>query len=59
MCITAGIDVETRVKSMKLEAELKDSSGAKSYTSLVAVTHQSPKFRHLQISTSTKNPKVS
>ncbi|XP_042871742.1 CD109 antigen-like [Penaeus japonicus] len=54
----ADVEVELEVTSLRLDAELKDSSGARSYASLVSVAHHSPKGRHLQVTTSTRNPKV-
>ncbi|XP_047485026.1 CD109 antigen-like isoform X1 [Penaeus chinensis] len=54
----ADVEVELEVSSLRLDAELKDSSGSRSYASLVSVAHHSPKGRHLQVTTSTRNPKV-
>ncbi|CAL4120943.1 unnamed protein product, partial [Meganyctiphanes norvegica] len=53
-----GVEVDVEVSSLHLSAELKDSTGDRSYSSLVVVAHHSMKGRHLQISTSTRNPKV-
>lgn len=55
---TADVDVAVDVESLRLDAELKDAVGSRSYTSLITVAHHSPKGRHLQVSTSTRNPKV-
>ncbi|XP_068245267.1 CD109 antigen-like isoform X1 [Palaemon carinicauda] len=54
----SDVEVEVEVTSLRLEAELKDSMGSKSFASLMSVAHHSPRGRHLQVTTSTKNPKV-
>ncbi|XP_013776899.1 CD109 antigen-like isoform X2 [Limulus polyphemus] len=46
------------VRSLQLEAYYEDDSGAKTKTTLTAFATYSPSQRHLQVTTSTKQPKV-
>ncbi|KAK8746520.1 hypothetical protein OTU49_017065 [Cherax quadricarinatus] len=52
------VEVAMEIESMRLDAELKDAMGSRSYASLITVAHHSPKGRHLQVTTSTRSPKV-
>ncbi|XP_050694367.1 pregnancy zone protein-like [Eriocheir sinensis] len=54
----AGEESPSSVESLWLEAELKDAAGGRSRTSLVTVAHHSPRGHHLQVTTSTRAPKV-
>ncbi|XP_076052838.1 CD109 antigen-like [Oratosquilla oratoria] len=52
------VNEDQDVAWVKLEAELKESMGSRAFASSVVVAHYSPKGRHLQVTTSTRNPKV-
>nr|XP_045614119.1 alpha-1-macroglobulin-like [Procambarus clarkii] len=54
----ADVEVAMEIESLRLDAELKDAVGSRSYASLITVAHHSPKGRHLQVTTSTRSPKV-
>ncbi|KAK3881350.1 hypothetical protein Pcinc_014206 [Petrolisthes cinctipes] len=53
-----ALESAQEVESLHLEAELKDSEGSRSHASLVTVVHHSPHGHHLQVTTSTRSPKV-
>ncbi|XP_045107726.1 pregnancy zone protein-like [Portunus trituberculatus] len=55
---TADHEAAAKVESLFLDAELKDAAGGRTRASLVTVAHHSPRGRHLQVTTSTRSPKV-